>query len=320
MYSSSRRSFIYQSVLTTAGFSLLGCGGGGHSTPTDTPATTDTMATDETTTAVPYLDTLGIQLWTVREQMAADPRATLQALADLGYQQVELMDTRDITRLKPICDEYGLAVNSSFIQWTAITGRWDLLPDAPRITVEEILEQANAGGLSHLIFGYMLPEEHKTADDWKRHIESANNAAMKAQAAGLNMAYHNHNFEWEPVDGTTGWELLKEHMDGSLLPFELDLGWAAMAGQDPAQVLESVKNRVSLLHIKNLVDLPQPYVTIESMPADKFTELGAGRLDIPALMRQGQKAGVTYCFYEQDNNYSPDALSSAERSIEFLED
>ncbi len=318
MYSISRRSFIYQSVLAAAGFSLLGCGGG-DSTPTDTTATTDTMATDEITTAVPYLDTLGIQLWTVREQMAADPRATLKALADLGYQQVELMDTRDITRLKPICDEYGLAVNSSFIQWTAITGRWDLLPDAPRITVEEILEQANAGGLSHLIFGYMLPEEHKTADDWKRHIESANNAAAKAQAAGLNMAYHNHNFEWEPVDGTTGWELLKEHMDGSLVPFELDLGWAAMAGQDPAQVLESVSDRVSLLHIKNLVDLPQPYVTIESMPADKFTELGAGKLDIPALMRQGQEAGVTYCFYEQDNNWKPDALGSAERSIEFLE-
>ena len=317
MHHRTRRSFIYQSVLATAGFSLLGCGDGSSTAQNTT--TPDTMVTDETATAVPYLDTLGIQLWTVREQMAADPEATLRALADLGYRQVELMDTRDITRLKPICDDLGLAVNSSFMQWTAITGRWDLLPDAPRITVEEILDQATAGGLSHIIFGYLLPQEHQTADDWKRICEAANQAGQKAQAAGLTMAYHNHNFEWEPVDNTTGWELLKQHMDGNLVPFELDLGWAKMAGQDPSQVLASVKDRVSLLHIKNLVELPEPYVTIESMPADKFTELGAGTLNIPALMRQGKEAGVTYCFYEQDNNWKPDALGSAERSIEFLE-
>ena len=317
MHHRTRRSFIYQSVLATAGFSLLGCGDGSSTARNTT--TPDTMATDETATAVPYLDTLGIQLWTVREQMAADPQATLRALADLGYRQVELMDTRDITRLKPICDDLGLAVHSSFMQWTAITGRWDLLPDAPRITVAEIIDQATAGGLSHIIFGYLLPQEHNTADDWKRICEAANQAGARAQAAGLTLAYHNHNFEWEPVDGTTGWELLKQHMDGNLVPFELDLGWAKMAGQNPSQVLESVKDRVSLLHIKNLVELPEPYVTIESMPADKFTELGAGTLDIPALMRQGKEAGVTYCFYEQDNNWKPNALGSAEKSIEFLE-
>ena len=317
MHHRTRRSFIYQSVLATAGFSLLGCGDGSSAARNTT--TPDTMATDETATAVPYLDTLGIQLWTVREQMAADPQATLRALADLGYRQVELMDTRDITRLKPICDDLGLAVHSSFMQWTAITGRWDLLPDAPRITVAEIIDQATAGGLSHIIFGYLLPQEHNTADDWKRICEAANQAGERAQAAGLTLAYHNHNFEWEPVDGTTGWELLKQHMDGNLVPFELDLGWAKMAGQNPSQVLESVKDRVSLLHIKNLVELPEPYVTIESMPADKFTELGAGTLDIPALMRQGKEAGVTYCFYEQDNNWKPNALGSAEKSIEFLE-
>ena len=312
----SRRSFIYQSVLATAGFGLLGCGG---STENQRPTEGGTTMTDSPDQPVPYLDTLGIQLWTVREQMAADPVATLRALADLGYQQVELMDTRDIVKLKPTCDDLGLTINSSFMQWTAITGRWDLLPDAPRITVDEVLGQANEGGLSHVVFGYFRPEEHQTADDWKRHIESLNEAARKAQSAGLNMAYHNHNFEWEPVDGTTGWELLKANLDGNLVPFELDLGWASMAGNDPAQVLESVKDRVSLLHIKNLKDLPQPYVTIESMPPDSFTELGKGRLDIPALMRLGKDAGVTYCFYEQDNNWHPDALGSAETSIEFLE-
>ncbi|CAH1000312.1 Inosose dehydratase [Neolewinella maritima] len=266
---------------------------------------------------IPYLDTLGIQLYTVREQMAEDPATTLRALADLGYRQVELMDTRDIARLKPICDELGLSVNSSFMQWTAITGRWDLVPDTPPITTDEVFEQANAGGVSHVVFGYLRPEERTSADDWKRHIEGINEAGLTARKAGLSLAYHNHNFEWEPVDGTIGWELLLAELDGSLVPFELDLGWASLAGQDPASVLEQVSDRVRLLHVKDLNDVPQ-HVTIASMPSATFTELGTGRLDIPQLMRMGKEYGVEHCFYEQDHNWHPDALGSARSSIEFL--
>ena len=312
---STRRSFVYQSVLATAGMGLLGC----SSSTSRTTATEEASQSDAATeAAVPYLDTLGIQLWTVRELLAEDPQATLQALADLGYKQVELMDTRQIAEFKPLCDAVGLAINSSFIQWTAITDRWDLMPDAPRITVDEIIEQANAGGLSHIVFGYLFPQERQTADDWRRISAAANEAGRKARAAGLQLAYHNHNFEWEPVDGTTGWDLLRSELDADLVPFELDLAWASMAGQDPAGVLSDIRDRVELLHIKNLKELPQPYVTLESMPPDSFIELGDGRLDIPDLMRQGQEYGVRYCFYEQDNNWHPDALGSAKQSIEYL--
>ena len=309
----TRRDFIYRSVLATAGLGLLGCA--------ERPATENATTSDpaQMKAPLPYLDTIGIQLWTVREPLAADPRATLQALADLGYRQVELMDTRQIAELKPICDDVGLRINSSFMQWTAVTGRWDLLPDAPKITVDEVLEQANAGGLSHVVFGYLMPEEHDTADEWKQHIASLNDAGRKARAAGLQLAYHNHNFEWEPVDGTTGWQLLVDHLDGDLVPFELDLAWASMAGKDPSAVLASISDRVEFLHIKNLVELEQPYVTIESMPPDSFIELNKGRLDIPALMRQGQEAGVRYCFYEQDYNWHPDPLGSAKTSLHFLQ-
>ncbi|WP_238750364.1 sugar phosphate isomerase/epimerase family protein [Neolewinella maritima] len=306
----SRRSFIYRSVCVTASLGLLGCAAGeqGKSSPVTAMSESNT---------IPYLDTLGIQLYTVREQMAEDPATTLRALADLGYRQVELMDTRDIARLKPICDELGLSVNSSFMQWTAITGRWDLVPDTPPITTDEVFEQANAGGVSHVVFGYLRPEERTSADDWKRHIEGINEAGLTARKAGLSLAYHNHNFEWEPVDGTIGWELLLAELDGSLVPFELDLGWASLAGQDPASVLEQVSDRVRLLHVKDLNDVPQ-HVTIASMPSATFTELGTGRLDIPQLMRMGKEYGVEHCFYEQDHNWHPDALGSARSSIEFL--
>jgi sugar phosphate isomerase/epimerase len=268
---------------------------------------------------LPYLDTLGIQLWTVRNQMAEDPVATLTALADIGYRQVELMDTRHITELKPICDDLGLGINSSFMLWTTLTGRWDLVPDEThRFTFDRVLEQVADGGLSHLVFGYLQPGERESADDWKQRADELNTAAEKARKAGVQMAYHNHNFEWEPVDGTTGFAILRERLDPELVPFELDLAWVAMAGNDPGEVLAAVGERTELVHIKNLLPLDRAYLTIPAMPEDSFTELGAGQLNIPALMRRADELDVTYCFYEQDNNWKPDALGSARKSYAFL--
>lgn len=313
----NRRYFIYQSVLATAGLGLIRCAGNSNSRQeSQTPSNADMPAPDNN---LPYLDTIGIQLWTVRNQMAEDPRATLQALADIGYQQVELMDTRQIAQLKPICDDLGLAVNSSFMMWATLTGRWDLVPDEKeQFTFDTVLEQVSEGGLSHLVFGYLNPGERETADDWKRRIEELNVAGEKARRAGIQMAYHNHNFEWDPVDGTTGWALLKAGLDPTLIPFELDVAWVAMAGQDPVTVLDSISDRTELMHIKNLIDLPQAYTTLDAMPPDSFIELGKGQLDIPALMSAAKKASTTHCFYEQDNNWHPDALGSAQMSLDFL--
>lgn len=314
-----RRKFIYQSVLATAGLGLLNCAGGQQTNSTDQMANPDTDPATAQTGNLPYLDTIGIQLWTVRNQMAEDPRTTLQALADIGYRQVELMDTRHLAELKPICDDLGLAINSSFMLWTTLTGRWDLVPNEPaQFGFDTVLEQASEGGISHLVFGYLIPEERKTVDDWKQRIEELNVAGEKARQAGIQMAYHNHNFEWDPVGNTTGFDLLREGLDPTLVPFELDVAWVAMAGQDPATVLDSVKDRTELMHIKNLIELPQAYTTIESMPEDSFIELGKGKLDIPSLMQSAEEAGITYCFYEQDNNWHPDALGSARMSLNYL--
>jgi len=313
----TRRDFIYQSVIATAGLGLLQCNGNDVTDATnEVSSNTGTAAPND---ALPYLDTIGIQLWTVRNEMAEDPRSTLQAIADIGYQQVELMDTRQVAQLKPICDDLGLAVNSSFMMWATLTGRWDLVPyEKEPFTFDTVLEQVNKGGLSHLVFGYLNPGERATADDWKRRIEELNVAGEKAKQSGIQMAYHNHNFEWDPVDGTTGWELLNTGLDPKIVPFELDVAWVAMAGQDPATVLESVGDRTELIHIKNLVDLPRGYTTLEAMPPESFTELGKGQLDIPALMTAARKAGTTYCYYEQDNNWHPNALGSAQMSLDFL--
>jgi sugar phosphate isomerase/epimerase len=311
----NRRQFVRQSVLALASLPFLGCQDQASKQPT---SENSTMNKPEQS-ALPYLESIGIQLWTVRDQMALDPTATLTTLRDIGYKQVELGDTRTIGELKPICDDLGLTIKSSFMQWSTITGRWDLLPEETPFEFNEVVDQAGEAGLSHLIFGYLLPQSRETTDDWKRLADQLNEAGLKAKENGLQMAYHNHNFEWDPVEGTTGFDILMERMDGELVPFELDVFWAQIAGQDPKTVLDRIKDRVELLHLKQL-HRGTPVVTkLDDVPENAFEELDEGDIPIKELMRYGQELGVQYCMVEQDGNYGETSLKSAQQSLEFLQ-
>ena len=312
----TRRQFIRQSVFAAAATSLTGCGPASPATESGPPSAPDSSAV--TTDPTPYVDDLGIQLWTVREALAADERATLEALAEIGYRQVEGMDTTQAARLRPLCDELGLRINSSFMAWPAITGRWDLVPDMQRIEFSAVLDEAAAAGCQHLVFGYLNPGERETADDWKRLADQLNEAALTAQRYDIAMAYHNHNFEWDPVEGTTGWAILNERLDGSIFPFELDVFWAQIAGQDARATLESIRDRVSLLHLKQLKPGTPVVTRLADVPPDAFEELPDGGIPITELMALGRSYGVRHCMVEQDGNWEPDAVAAARRSYAFL--
>ena len=313
----TRQEFIRQSVIAAAGLTFLGCGEGADrgeadGGPTNAPEKTPAMP------ELPYLSTIGLQLWSVRDQMEKDPRTTLKTLSEIGYQQVELMDTTHAAELVPIAREYGLAVNSSFINWNTVTGGWQYTPDTAPFEFDEVIDQAGEHGIDYLIFGYLRPEERTSADDWKRLADQLNEAAQRAGDNGLKMAYHNHNFEWDPVEGTTGFDLLTERMDGGLVPWELDVFWAAIAGQDPKSIMDAAKDRLELLHLKQLKPGTAPVTRIDDVPADSFEELPNGDLPIKAYMELGKRYGVAHCMVEQDGNYAASSLASVEESINFL--
>lgn len=321
-----KREFIRQSVILAAGAPILlaaGCSDQARSTEESgaDEATAEAAAaeTDPATSSVdmPYLDTIGLQLWTVRDQLAADPLTTLKTIKDLGYHQVELMDTRQAAALLPICRDLGLAVNSSFMLWTTITGRWDLVPDEKeKFEFERVLDQANEAGLSHLVFGYLPPGERENMDDYRRIADQLNRAGEQAKDRGLQMAYHNHNFEFEPMEETTPFALLTDRLDGELMPFELDVFWTAIAGHDPVELLPKLKGQIKLLHLKDL-KRDTPVVTkLADVPEDAFEELGDGTLPIRKLAKMGKELGVDYCFVEQDT--SPAPLESIATSLDHL--
>lgn len=299
---SSRRKFLKQSALAGAGLSFLSL------------SNIQCMFDEKS----PYLDTIGLQLYTLRDQLEEDAVGTLKALADMGYKQVELMDTRQIEKLKPIADDLGLAVNSSFILWTTITGNWDLVPHEKDQTYsfDKVLEEATAAGLNHLVFGYMMKGERDTIDKYKIYCDRLNEAGAKAKKAGIQLCYHNHSFEFGAMGEETPFEVLIDRLDPELVPFELDVFWASIGGYDPVALMKRIPNRIRLLHLKDKKK-DTPVIFDESkVPEDAFKELGNGVVDLAAVIKTGEEIGVKYCFVEQDQ--SPDPINSVGESINYM--
>lgn len=318
----NRRQFIQQSVYMAAAapYVFAACSserGEQNSSPTNEEAASNEQAKE---VPFPYASSIGLQLWTVRNQLAEDPKTTLETLATLGYKQVELMDTRQASALLPICKDLGLAVNSSFMLWTSLTGRWDLVPhENKKMDFSEVLDQASEAGLSHLIFGYLTPGERQSLDDYRKWADLLNQAGEKARSQGLQMAYHNHNFEFAKFgeNDLLPFDLLAERLDAALMPFELDVFWAAIAGQDPAALIKKYGARMELLHLKDLQANTAVLTDIADVPESAFQALGQGTLAIKELAALGKEQGVQYCFVEQDA--SPHPLNDVATSLTYLQ-
>ena len=260
-----------------------------------------------------YKDTIGLQLWTVRNQMEQDQQKTLKAIADAGYQQVELGDTETAKELVPICKDLGMQVTSSFINWQAIC-----TPQANDVpSLDKILDQAKDAKLKHLVFGYISKENRKTADQFKQHAETANKFGEKCNAAGIKLCYHNHSFEFEKIDGEkTGFDLLMERFDNALCQFELDVFWAKIGGWDPIETLKKLDGRVTQVHLKDLQKGAAICYDEGAVPHEAFKELGNGTIDMAKILEVSEQIGVEQCHVEQDQ--SPDPIKSIGQSMQHL--
>ena len=196
-----------------------------------------------------YNDTLGLQLWTVRNQMKADAPATLKAVKEAGYHQVEMGNVTSEAETFKIAQDHGLNVTSAFMDWKAL-GMKDKEPD-----FTPSLEAAEKMKLKYLVFGYLGKGSRETVEDYQRLSERLNKSGMEAKKAGIELCYHNHSFEFAPLgdSGKTGYDILIDEMDPEAWKMELDVFWAKLGGWDPVETLETkLKGKVSQLHLKDL--------------------------------------------------------------------
>lgn len=259
----------------------------------------------------PYRKAIGIQLYTLRDQISADTPGTLKAVAAAGYRQVEPYGFPHADAMIQAAKDNGLAVHSSHFDWESVTN-----PDKEGVTpFMDILEKAQQTGLTHLVVPYLHGHERETLDHYKVLAERCNRAAAQAREAGIRLAYHNHAFEFEPREGgTTGYEVFIKEFSKDMA-FEIDVFWVKVGGVDPVTLMRKLSRRVSQLHLKDLkegLELPN----FGSIPNDAFKELGNGIIPMEPILECAAEIGVVHCHVEQD--HSPAPLESIRQSMTYL--
>lgn len=239
------------------------------------------------------LERIGIQLYTVREQMAADAPATLERLARIGYDEVEFAGYHDHSpeRLRRLLDDLGLRAPSAHISL-----------DGMRSNAAQLIEDAQVMGHDYLVLGWLAPPDRKTLDQYRQHAALCNRFGEQCRAAGIQFAYHNHEFEFETLEGRRPMDLLLAETEADLVKMELDFYWISYAGADPFEYFVRHPGRYPLCHVKD-------------MAADRrMTDVGAGTIDFATLFAAAEAAGMQHYFVERDD--SPDPLATAAVSYE----
>ena len=259
----------------------------------------------------PYRKNIGIQLYTLRNEIKKDVKATLKAVADAGYQQVEPYGFPNAGEMIAAAKDNGLAVNSSHFAWESVTQ-----PDKEGVKpFAEILEQAQDAGLTHLVVPYVHGHNRENLDGYKILAERLNKGAIAAKEAGIQLSYHNHAFEFQPMEGgKCGYDIFREEFVPEM-QFEVDVFWIQVGGKDPAELIRSLKGRVSQLHLKDLkkgIEVPN----YGGLPKDAFQELGNGSIPMEPILEAAADAGVAHCHVEQDQ--SPDPIASIGESMDHL--
>jgi sugar phosphate isomerase/epimerase len=238
---------------------------------------------------------ISLQLYTLRDLLVQDFEGTIRNVADMGFVGVE---TANLFGGSPasaarLFRELGLTVS----------GAHSPLPLGDQ--KQEVLDTLAALGCKRLIVAWQPPEKYKSLDGIKSICDTLNEGAAVARANGLQVGYHNHWFEYQPVENRIPVDVMLEQLDPDVF-FEVDVYWVQTAGQDPAQVVRRLGARAPLLHVKDgPCQLEAP-----------MTALGEGVVDIPGVIAAG--AGSTEWLVVELDQCATDMTEAVRKSYRYL--
>jgi sugar phosphate isomerase/epimerase len=273
---------------------------------------------------------IGLQLYTVGDDLKRDFAGTLAAVSKIGYKTVELAGLADhaVDDWRQALDRVQLKCPSIHVPSHSKSG----------VNLDELgtlAEAAHALGIGTIVCPmFNIPERFSltplpgesgakmaarlgasmTVDDWKWNADYFNQKAAALKPYGLRFAYHNHNVEFAPVGGSTGLAQLIQHTDPALVSFEMDAGWVVAAGADPAALLAAHPGRFSAMHVKDVKASTRPNFSFQQDPC----EVGQGIIDWKTLLAKAYQANVRQFYVEQEPPFSKSRLESVGISFDYL--
>src|SRR5882757_9893504 len=241
---------------------------------------------------------VGIQLYTVRKEMLADPVGTLKQLAAIGFKELESARSEkgnyyglQPKEIKKITGDLGMRLRSGHIH---VDKDW-----------QKSIEEATETGQEYLISA-VLPSQGQTIEHYQESADAFNKLGEECKKAKLSFGYHNHDTEFETVKGQVLYDILLERTNPSLVTMEMDLGWVVAAGHDPFQYFSKYPGRFPLWHLKDMDKTER-----------KSTEFGQGQVDIKGLLQHARQSGMKHFFLEQEE-YAHSAFESIQLDYDYL--
>src|SRR5215831_9303065 len=281
----SRRSFLKKTALTLAGTSIL---------------SRQLFASP----AAPNI--VGIQLYSVREDIVKDPQKVLKALAGMGYVYVEHANYVDrkfygysAADFKKLLDDLGLKMHSGHTVMNK--QHWDEnkkeFTDAWKWTVDD----AATVGQRYVISPWLDESYRKTYDDLKRYMEVFNKSGELCKKSGMKFGYHNHDFEFsQELNGKKVFDIILENTDPSLVAQQLDIGNMYHAGGRALDIIQQYPGRFELMHVKDEIKTDKAG---EMGGGYESTILGKGIMPVKEIIDLGRKSGGTRYFIIEQESY-----------------
>lgn len=295
--SQNRREFLKISAASALGITVLspfGCSSG---------ATTDRKSFD-----------VGLQLYTIRDAMAADVPGSLKKVSELGYKYLELANYSDgkfygyaPADFRKMVNDLGMEVLSSHTQ---VENAGITLDNA------KIMTDAHTKlGVNYCIQAW-VEEADRNIESYKKLIGDWNEVGRIMKNAGIQFGYHNHNFEFENIDGVIPYyDIFIPEMDADLITMEIDLFWVSKAGQDPVEMFNKYPGRFQLFHMKDMYTKEAPFFDVVK---DDIAPVGDGVIDFKRILAAKKVAGMKHLFVEDDNQGNGKPFEALETSINNL--
>ena len=261
------------------------------------------MPTSILANSLPAKHTIGLQLYSLRNEIKDDLPGSLEKISNIGYKNLEAAGYQDgkfygmnPAVFKSLVEDHGMKLTSSHVTFE-------------KDEISTVLQAHKEAGVKYMVWPWLSNEQRKSLDSYKIVIEKFNTIGELCNQNGLQFGYHNHAFEFTPIEGVIPYDLLLESTDPDFVFMQIDLYWAVYAGIDPIAYFEKYPGRFKLWHVKDMLAGEQK----------EMTEVGTGVIDYKKIFESASLSGMKEFFVEQDV-IRGDGFESVKKSFDYMND